>query len=259
MSHLNAREEPDVAFMGKGSKFLATKYQGELAVQSEFPDATIFRPSDAYGQGDEFVNYWLSRFRQQKGRTLSLYGKGELTVKQPIFWSDLLTGIIKSIHDPSAIGETYEAVGPERMTQAELLTYMYGLTTRTKEFGTFDIKELMFDPKAFARAWLMSKMPVGQVYTFKSCSLDRLERESISDTSEGYPDMAESLGVELHTLADKLRWEVEGFDIYSYYHYETVEEKPVATPYKTLSLAEERRLLEKRNMGMLALLPGVAV
>ena len=38
-----------------------------------------------------------------------------------------------SLHNPAAIGETYEALGPERMTQAELLTYMYALTSRTEE------------------------------------------------------------------------------------------------------------------------------
>ena len=43
MSHINAREEPEVAFLKGGSRFLATKYQGELAVMAEFPEATIFR------------------------------------------------------------------------------------------------------------------------------------------------------------------------------------------------------------------------
>ena len=43
MSHINAREEPEVAFLKGGSRFLATKYQGELAVRAEFPEATIFR------------------------------------------------------------------------------------------------------------------------------------------------------------------------------------------------------------------------
>merc|ERR1712032_856015 len=42
MSHINAREEPEVAFLKGGSRFLATKYQGELAVKAEFPEATIF-------------------------------------------------------------------------------------------------------------------------------------------------------------------------------------------------------------------------
>ena len=50
MSHLNARAKPEQAWLPGGSRWLATKYQGELAVRAEFPEATIFRPSDVYGQ-----------------------------------------------------------------------------------------------------------------------------------------------------------------------------------------------------------------
>ena len=40
-----------------------------------------------------------------------------MTIKQPIFRSDLATGIMNSLYDPSAMGQIYEAVGPDRMTQ----------------------------------------------------------------------------------------------------------------------------------------------
>ena len=45
--------------------------------------------------------------------------QGELTMKQPIFHSDLATGIMNSLHDPEAVGQTYEAMGPQRLTQVE--------------------------------------------------------------------------------------------------------------------------------------------
>lgn len=38
-----------------GSKWLASKYEGEAAVLDEFPDAIVFRPSDIYGQEDRFL------------------------------------------------------------------------------------------------------------------------------------------------------------------------------------------------------------
>ena len=54
-------------------------------------------------------------------------------MKQPIYRGDLVDAVMASLHNPAAIGETYEALGPERMTQADLLTYMYALTSRTEE------------------------------------------------------------------------------------------------------------------------------
>ena len=38
-------------------------------------------------------------------------------MKQPIFHSDLATGIMNSLHDPEAVGQTYEAMGSQRLTQ----------------------------------------------------------------------------------------------------------------------------------------------
>jgi len=257
MSHINARERPEVAFLPGGSRFLATKYQGELAVQAEFPEVTIFRCSDVYGQGDHFLNYYFSSFRKDR-YNLSLYGKGELTVKQPIHHSDLATGIIHSLHDPSAIGQIYEAVGPQRLTQAELMTYLFACTTRTKEEGNHNISELLFDPRTLAKVWLCGKLPFGNANWFYQSSLDRLESDSISDTSDGYPDMAESFGVRLHTLEEKIPGEVRAWDYYAYYHYESIEEKPVVAPPIVLTMEEERRLVNRRSEGMVAaLLPGL--
>ena len=161
-SHINARQNPEAAFLPGGSRFLRTKYQGELAVRAEFPEATIFRCADVYGQGDNFINFWFSSMRKTVKSGISLYGKvyfiticivicfhiflfatklsklsknlqGEMTIKQPLYRGDLADAIMASLHDPAALGETYEAVGPERMTQAELLTYMMALTSRTPE------------------------------------------------------------------------------------------------------------------------------
>jgi len=255
MSHINARDQPEKAFLPGGSKFLRTKYLGELAVKSEFPEATIFRASDVYGHGDSFVNHWMSYWRKNMSSGLPLFGRGELTVKQPIWMSDLVTGIMNSLYDPAAIGQTYEAVGPQRMTQAELFRYMYGLTTRTEKEGTFKITELMLDPLTFVRAFLIGKSPLGSVNTFYQYSLDRLERDSISDMSEGYPDLTE-LGVKLHTLEDKMPWEVAPYDLFAYYEYETCEEMPVPPTLKCLSMVEERQLLAKKAKGPIALVPG---
>jgi len=258
MSHINAREEPERAFLPGGSRFLRSKFQGELAVRAEFPDATIFRPADVYGEGDSFLNYWFSRWRKNRvnGKHISLYGKGELTVKQPIFHSDLATGVMNSLHDPQALGQTYEAVGPQRLTQAELIRYMYDCATRNEELGNFKISELMMDPRTLAKSFLIGQLAFGQINFFHDLTMDRLERDAISDSSEGYPNMAESLGVQLTDMTRKMPYECAMWDQYAYYHYETPEEIPRPRPPTLLSVGEERQLQDRRQAkGILALLP----
>lgn len=54
-SALNAAEKMQPVFTKTGSKFLESKWKGERAVLEEFPEATIIRPSDIYGQEDRFL------------------------------------------------------------------------------------------------------------------------------------------------------------------------------------------------------------
>jgi NADH dehydrogenase (ubiquinone) 1 alpha subcomplex subunit 9 len=44
-------------------------------------------------------------------RGVPLWQKGEQTVKQPVFVSDVATAIVNAIKDPDAVGKTYQAVG----------------------------------------------------------------------------------------------------------------------------------------------------
>ena len=116
-------------------------------------------------------------------------------MKQPIFHSDLATGIMNSLHDPEAVGQTYEAMGSQRLTQVprcgqmnallvliiscqrDLITYMYDCATRNKELGNFGIKELMLDPKTLLKSAIFEQMPLfGQVNVLHGNTLDRLER-----------------------------------------------------------------------------------
>lgn len=254
MSHINARAQPEVAFLPGGSKFLASKYQGELAVRAEFPEATIFRCADVYGQGDSFNNYWMSMFRKNISSGVPLFAKGEMTVKQPVHMSDVTSGIMNSLYDPSAVGQTYEAVGSQRLTQAELIRYMYACTTRTVEEGNFKITELMFDPLTIIKSYIIGKMPFGNANLFYNASLDRLERDALSDNGEGYPDLTD-LGVKLSTLEERLPWELAPYDAYAYYEYEDVNEKPVPILPKMVSMQEERAINVQRSNLPLSLLP----
>ena len=59
------------------------KYQGELAVKDEFPDAVIVRPSNIYGETDRFLYYYTNEFRRGLG-SIPLWNKGEMTIKMPV-------------------------------------------------------------------------------------------------------------------------------------------------------------------------------
>jgi len=257
MSSINARAQPEKAFLPKGSEWLRTKYAGELAVRDQFPDATIFRCSDVYGQADQFISFVFSMLSRNGFHGFPLYLKGLYTVKQPVHMSDVVTGIMNSLHDPEALGQTFEAVGPERFTMNELITYMYAQTTRTPDTWGFHISELMLDPTAFIKAFLASKSPFGGTRVFNQVSLDTLERMSISDESEGYPDLND-LGVKLSTVNSKMPWELKPRDLFSYYTYETVEEQPVVKPPVPLTFTDERALKLQRSKGLFNLVPGLA-
>jgi NADH dehydrogenase (ubiquinone) 1 alpha subcomplex subunit 9 len=44
-------------------------------------------------------------------RAVPLWRKGEQTVKQPVFVSDVAAAIVSAVRDPDAAGKTYQAVG----------------------------------------------------------------------------------------------------------------------------------------------------
>lgn len=49
--------------MKNPSPYFISKWDGELAVRKEFPEATIIRPSDVYGQEDRFLMLYQSKWR----------------------------------------------------------------------------------------------------------------------------------------------------------------------------------------------------
>jgi len=50
-----------------GSEFLRTKWEGELAVREEFPEATIVRPSNIWSFQDRFLSVFSGMMRHHFG------------------------------------------------------------------------------------------------------------------------------------------------------------------------------------------------
>lgn len=112
---------------GHPAHYARTKADGEEALRSAFPTATILRPSVIFGAEDNFYNQFacLSRIAP----ALPLIGGGH-TKFQPVFVGDVADAVIASLALPSALGQTFELGGPRVYTFAEILTYINQQTNR---------------------------------------------------------------------------------------------------------------------------------
>uniref|UniRef100_T1HX83 NADH dehydrogenase [ubiquinone] 1 alpha subcomplex subunit 9, mitochondrial n=5 Tax=Rhodnius TaxID=13248 RepID=T1HX83_RHOPR len=172
VSSLNAHPTPEPYMLKDGSKWLASKYEGEAAVLDEFPDAIVFRPSDIYGQEDRFLRYYSSVWRHNL-KWMPLYQKGETTEKQPVFVSDVAAGIAAACRDRNCSGKIYQAVGPNRYLLSELVDWFHRLTRKANKWGYFryDIK---YDPFFQARVSLMPLLTLG--HPIADLHWERVER-----------------------------------------------------------------------------------
>lgn len=110
VSALNSSPNPEPHYIKGGSNFYKSKYYGEQVVREEFPEATIFRPADIYGEQDHYL-WSYCKFHRRSIRRISLPYGGYGITKTPVFVSDVAKGIAYSVTDMTAIGETYDAVG----------------------------------------------------------------------------------------------------------------------------------------------------
>ncbi|KAL1460084.1 hypothetical protein WDU94_012023 [Cyamophila willieti] len=224
VSALNADPNPPTLYIPGGSKFYRTKYQGEKEVKREFPGATIFRPSDIYGQGDRFLRYYAHYFRSFQ-QTLAVYKKGEETIKQPVFASDVAAAIVAACKDPDAFGKTYQAVGPKRYYLSDLLDWFHVIMKKTHEAHGYTRYDLRYDPVMPIKLIITSLFPgtpMGDI------SPERVEREGHTDIFRKSLPTLEDLGVQLTNMEDQVPWELKPSAAFLSYDEEMGEfEKPV--------------------------------
>ena len=98
-------------------------------VLSEFPNATIVRPADVYGQNDRFLHMYANlRWRAWKVFTshqlaMPLWRGGKETFKQPTYLSDVAKAVVATLRAPGTAGRVVELVGPDRMRLDHLLDF----------------------------------------------------------------------------------------------------------------------------------------
>lgn len=224
VSCLNADEHPASYLLKGGSNFYKSKACGEQAVLSEFPEATIIRPSDIYGQEDRFLRYYAHAWRRQV-QWMPLYKKGESTIKQPVFVSDVAAGIVAALKDPDTAGKIYQAVGPTRYYLSDLVDWFYKVMKKDEEWGywRYDMK---WDP-FFQMKVSMTKM-ISPSHPMANLHWERLERECGTDVVERNLPTLEDLGVNLTRMEDQVPWELRPYN-YGLYYAQAAEE-PFAQP-----------------------------
>lgn len=99
------------------SAYASSKLDGEVAVQQEFPQAIIMRPSILFGQGDGFFNLMGTLARLFP--VLPLIG-GD-TRFQPAYVGDVAEAFVRAAEGNAKPGQIYELGGPEIETYRELM------------------------------------------------------------------------------------------------------------------------------------------
>jgi len=100
-----------------GSRYAATKGEGEGLVRAAFPQATVVRPSVLFGEEDKFLNLFARYIRDLPA--VPVFGPGSQL--QPLWVDDAAEAIANALADPAGHGgRTYELAGPEPMTVLDL-------------------------------------------------------------------------------------------------------------------------------------------
>jgi uncharacterized protein YbjT (DUF2867 family) len=108
-----------------------SKGEGEAAIFSAFPHATILRPSIVFGREDQFINRFAALIRM-----LPLVPVIGADVKfQPVFVGDVAHAVAAVLVDPATYaGRTYELGGPQVFSMLELNQWITSRTGREKRF-----------------------------------------------------------------------------------------------------------------------------
>jgi len=111
------------------SDYARSKGEGEAAVRSAFPDATIVRPSLVFGREDNFVNRFAGLARLAPFLPVI---RGEMKL-QPVYAADVAGAIAACALDPHTRGgKTYELGGPQILTMRELMQWVCRTTGRDR-------------------------------------------------------------------------------------------------------------------------------
>ena len=103
------------------------KAAGERAAAKAFPGAMVLRPSVIFGPDDRFFNKTAALARLLP--ILPLFGGGTAKL-QPVYVGDVADAAVALVERDVADGKAYELGGPDVMTYAEVMQYVFDTLLR---------------------------------------------------------------------------------------------------------------------------------
>jgi uncharacterized protein YbjT (DUF2867 family) len=111
-----------------GSRYAASKGEGEIRVRAAFPGATILRSSIVFGPEDNFFNRFAGMTRMLPFMPV-IEGA---TRMQPVYAGDVADAVLAALQSDTAMGKTYELGGPKVWLFVDLLAYILKVTGRDR-------------------------------------------------------------------------------------------------------------------------------
>ena len=112
---------------GALSKLDESKHHGEIAVRAHFPEATILKPADIFGDEDRFMNQ-IARLARALPSFALVNNGAALT--QPVYVNDVATALTNLVRHPEAAGATYKLAGPDIMSRKEVTEFVFDVIQR---------------------------------------------------------------------------------------------------------------------------------
>ena len=113
------------------SEWSRTKYEGEQAVKSIYPWATIIRPTHMFGKEDRFLNGFARMAKWY--RQVPLVNEGS-ALTQPVWVGDVARTILRVVDggQEAFAGRTVDCFGPTEYSYAELAEFVGDITERQR-------------------------------------------------------------------------------------------------------------------------------
>jgi len=131
VSYLNCHQEEG----RKVSNILQQNWEAEQAIKEIYPEATIVRVANTHGLRDNYTGLLLHK----KWNKLALYGAlpllhdaGRSTIISPVHVGDVAQGISRIARHADAPGQTFELIGPDRVTLHDFVDHIYDLAEKEK-------------------------------------------------------------------------------------------------------------------------------